>query len=138
MARFEFDFHPRYGRFLKPLGVKPANSYVELTDDEFIAKFGRWKVRTPLSNITCYQVSGEYKWYRAIGIRGSMADHGLTFGSTTSQGVCVRFAEPIRPFVPFMPHHPGLTVTVADAAGLVAGLEARGIEMSSSAAASDS
>ena len=122
--RFEFDFHPRYRWILRPLGVKPDNSHVELTDDAFVATFGRWTVRTPLANISGYERSGDYKWYRAIGIRGSMVDHGLTFGSTTTQGVCLKFAEPIKPFIPGMPHHPGLTITVADPDGFVAALEA--------------
>ena len=123
--RFDFEFNPSYRWLLRPLSVTPANSYVELTDDTFVAKFGRWKVRTPLDNITGYERSGDYKWYRAIGIRGSMADHGLTFGSTTRHGVCLKFAEPIKAFIPGMPHHPGLTITIADPDGFVAELESR-------------
>ncbi len=127
MQQFAFEFHPTYRRLLKPWGVSPDNSFVTVTDDTFHAKFGRWQIETPLSNISGYERSGDYKWYKAIGIRGSLADHGLTFGSTTEQGVCVKFVEPIKAFLPGMPRHPGLTVTVADPGGLVSALEAAGI-----------
>ncbi len=127
MQTFDFEFHPRYRYLLRPLGVHPGNSFVAITDDEeFHAKFGRWEIRTPLSNITGFERSGGYKWWKAIGIRGSVADHGVTFGSTTRQGVCVKFAEKI-PALVAGPRHPGLTVTVADPDGLVAALAAGGV-----------
>ena len=127
MVEFEFDFNPRYRFLLRPLGVHAGNSYVGITDDdEFVAKFGRWQVRTPLSNIAGYQRSGGYRWWKAIGIRGSLADHGLTFGSTTRQGLCVEFIEKI-PALVAGPRHPGLTVTVVDVERLAAALESRGI-----------
>lgn len=130
MQTFEFDFEPRYSWLLSPLGVKPGNSFVTIGGDEFHAKFGRWELRTPLTNITGYQRSGDYKWFKAIGIRGSWVDHGMTFGSSTRQGVCLKFAEPIAAFIPGMKPHPGLTVTVRDADGLVAALESAGVPAS--------
>ena len=59
---------------------------------------------------------------------GSFKDRGLTFGSTTRGGICVRFAEPISALVPgdMMPH-PGMTVTVTDVEGLAAALRERGV-----------
>lgn len=127
MQTFEFEFHPWYRYLLVPLRVNPGNSFVALTDDdEFHAKFGRWEIKTPLANIVGFERSGGYKWWKAIGIRGSLADHGLTFGSTTRHGVCVKFAEKI-PALIAGPSHPGLTVTVADADGLVAALTEHGV-----------
>lgn len=130
METFAFEFHPRYRYLVLPLGVTPENSFVEVGDGEFHVKFGMWKIRTPLSNISGYQRSGDYKWFKAIGIRGSFADYGLTFGTTTRQGVCVKFVDPIKPFIAAIPHHPGLTVTVADPNGLVAALEKESINLS--------
>lgn len=127
MQKFEFEFEAKYSWMLRPLGVRPRNSFVAVDYEHFHAKFGRWQIRTPLSNIVGFQRSGDYKWYRAIGIRGSAADHGLTFGSSTRQGVCVRFAEKIPAFIPGLWAHPGLTVTVADPDNLVAALEAGGV-----------
>ena len=127
MTTFEFEFDPKYSLLLKPLGVGAANSFVAVGEDVFHAKFGRWEIKTPLSNIAGYERSGDYKWYKAIGVRGSLADRGLTFGSTTRHGVCVRFVETIPSIVPGLRRHSGLTVTVADASGLVAALEEHGI-----------
>ncbi len=130
MKMFEFDFEPRYRWLLTPLGVRRGNSLVTVTADDFHAKFGRWDLRIPLANIAGYERSGDYKWFKAIGIRGSWVDHGLTFGSSTKQGVCLRFIEPIKAFIPGMKPHPGLTVTVADTDGLAAALESAGIPAS--------
>lgn len=127
MLKFSFDFQSRYRYLLLPLGVHPGNSFVAITDDDDLyVKFGPWKVTTPLSNISGFEVSGDYQWYKAIGIRGSFVDYGLTFGSTTKQGLCVKFAEKI-PALVVGPRHPGLTVTVADVDGLAAALTDRGV-----------
>ena len=111
---------------LLPLGVHPGNALVSLTDDDrFLARFGRWRVDTPLSNIDCVETSGPYRWYRAIGIRGSTVDNGITFGSSTAGGVCVTFHEPIQRLLAGLKDHPGLTVTVVEIDGLAAALESR-------------
>ncbi len=120
--RFDFTALP----VLLGLGVRPGNSRVELTDDDrFVAKFGRWTVDTPISNIDCVKVTGPYKRYRAIGLRGSSVDNGVTFGSSIAGGVCVTFVEPIKRLIPGMKQHPGLTVTVVDLEGLAAAIEDR-------------
>jgi len=123
---FSFRFDPLAVPVLTALGVFPGNSFVTLSDDDrFTAKFGRWKADTTLSNIDCVQVTGPYRPYKAIGLRGSRVDHGLTFGTTAAGGVCVTFVEPIRRLIPGMNAHPGLTVTVADTEGLAAAIESR-------------
>lgn len=61
------------------------------------------------------RVTGPYRWYRAIGPRLSLADHGLTFGTTTACGVCLLLREPVPGIDPLgVIRHPGLTLTVAD------------------------
>lgn len=123
---FRFRFDPLALPVLTALGVFPGNSSVTLTDDDrFVAKFGRWRVDTPLDNIDCVKVTGPYRRYRAIGLRGSRVDHGITFGTTGAGGVCVTFIEPVAKLIPGMKPHPGLTVTVADTEGLAAAIESR-------------
>jgi hypothetical protein len=123
---FRFRFDPLARPVLTVLGVFSGNTSVTLTDnDRFVAKFGRWVVDTPISNIDCVKATGPYRRYKAIGVRGSMVDHGITFGTTAAGGVCVTFIESIPRLIPGMKSHPGLTVTVADIAGLVAALESR-------------
>lgn len=126
MEKYPFRFDRTFTPMLVAMGVRPDNSSVVLSDDDrVLVTFGRWKVDTPLSNIDCIELSGPYRWYRAIGVRGSRVDQGLTFGSTTAGGVCMTFHEPIPALLPGMKHHPGLTVTVVDRDGLAAALESR-------------
>jgi hypothetical protein len=129
MLTFGFEFEERYRWMLALIGVKPSNSEVVIDGDEMRVRFGPWKLHTPLSNVVGFETSGPYKWYRAIGARGSFKDRGLTFGSTTTGGICVKFAEPISALVPgdVMPH-PGMTVTVTDVEGLAAALRERGVD----------
>jgi hypothetical protein len=50
----------------------------------------------------------------------SLADRGLTFASNGRSGVCPRFKQPVRGVDPLgIVRHPGLTVTVDDAEGLL-------------------
>ena len=60
-------------------------------------------------------MTGPYRWYRAIGPRLSLADHGLTFGTSAARGVCLLLREPVPGIDPLgVIRHPGLTLTVAD------------------------
>lgn len=114
-TRFEFDFAPAFRPMLLVVGVTPQTSSVRLSDTELDARFGPWKFSTPVSNITGVHVTGPYRWYRAIGARGSFADRGLTFGTTTRGGVCLVFDHPVPGLEPTRRMlHPGLTLTVAE------------------------
>ena len=75
------------------------------------------KLETALSNIDEAHVTRDYRWWTAAGARLSLADHGLTFGTNRSAGVCVHFREPV-PSPLRRKGHPALTVTVADVEGL--------------------
>ena len=122
--QFDFAFAPAHRPLLAALCIVPSTAHVTVTDDELIARFGPWCCRTPRTNVRDVATSGPYRAHRAIGVRLSFADHGLTFGSTTAGGVCIRFHEPVGGLVPRVDHlHPGLTVTVADPDGLVAALD---------------
>lgn len=126
MQRFAFDFDPRFKVLLGLLGIRPGNSEVVLDDTHFDARFGPWHLRTPITNLKDVQVSRGYRWFKAIGPRGSAADQGCTFGSNAVAGTCVCFHEPVPALLPGdrLPH-PGLTVTVADVEGLAEAVRAR-------------
>lgn len=123
--RFVFDFDPRFRRLLALLGIRPSNSEVVLTDSTFSARFGRFRARTPVANLKDVRITRDYRWFKAIGPRGSAADRGVTFGTNTRAGVCVCFHEPITALLGNLQRHPGLTVTVADAEGLAAAIQRR-------------
>ncbi|MEO3783781.1 hypothetical protein ABGB12_10645 [Actinocorallia sp. B10E7] len=116
---YPFEFAPRYRRLLGLLGIRPDNSRVVVADGVFSARFGRWTLTTPLSNIMSAVPTGPYRAVKAIGVRLSLRDSGLTFGSALD-GVCVAFREPVRVLGP-RPHE-ALTVTVADPEALAAHL----------------
>ena len=127
MEQFGFAIETRFAPFLLAFGVTKDAAWLRLDDEDLEVKFGLFGLRTPLANITGYQTSGDYKAYRAIGIRSSLADKGVTFGSNTKRGLCVTFDEPVavKPGVGFA--HPGMTVTVDDVDGLARALESRGV-----------
>jgi hypothetical protein len=119
MTDFDFSFDPRYQRLLGLLGVTPRTSRIHIADGWLSVRFGRWQVRTPLANVADVEPGGPYQAYRAIGARLSLADRGLTFGSTTRRGLCISFHRPVRGFEPFgVLRHPSLTVTPVDPHGL--------------------
>lgn len=123
MTRFEFRFDPRYRRILWCLGITPARSWVMIDRGWLEVRFGLWRLRTPLANVDCLEVSGPYLAHRAIGPHVSMVDRGLSFGSNIERGLCIRFHEPVptRATLGFI-RHPGLTVTVEDIDGLAAAI----------------
>ncbi|MEU0532655.1 hypothetical protein [Amycolatopsis tolypomycina] len=90
---------------------------LELDATGLRVRFGPWLVETPLSNLAGAEATGPYSPLRAFGVRLSLADRGLTFGTTTDGGVCLRFREPVRGIEPWgRIRHPGLTVTVSEPA----------------------
>ena len=123
---FPFRFDPRYRLLALPFGVTPATAWVRVGGDMFEARFGPWRVRTPIGNVAGAEVTGPYGLLRtAGGARLSFADRGLTFATNGDRGVCVRFHEPVHGMAPVGPlRHPALTVTVADVEGLRAAIEA--------------
>ena len=58
--------------------------------------------------------TGQFKMAFHPPFRLSLADHGLTVGTTTRRGVCLLFGEPV-PGIELLGliRHPGLTLTVA-------------------------
>jgi hypothetical protein len=114
-GQFGMAFDPRFRLPLAALGVTPATAHVTLTPDRLVACFGPWVCRTAPSNVRAVSLTGPYHWYRAIGPRLSLADNGLTFGTTAARGVCLELRDPVTGIDPLgLIRHPNLTLTVAD------------------------
>jgi hypothetical protein len=125
-VQFGFAFDPRFRVPLALAGVTPGHAHVTVTPTRLLARFGPWSVDTPLDNVAGVCLTGPYRWFKAIGPRGSLADRGATFGSTTAGGVCIRFHDPVPGLEPLgLVRHPGLTVTVDDPERLAALLRRR-------------
>jgi hypothetical protein len=128
MERFDFAFAPAYRAPARAFGVTPASAWVEVGDEKFEARFGHWRVSTPLANITDIAVTGPYAFWKTAGpARLAITDRGLTFATNGDRGVLISFDEPVRGLDPLgILRHPELTVTVADVTRLAAFLRARG------------
>lgn len=126
-STFPYAIDGRITPFLRLLGVKPDRDGVTLSDDGvFRATYGFFAVETPVSNIATAETTGPYSPWKAIGLRLSAADSGVTFGTSGRSGACVTFHEKVDRVIGFRPHR-GLTVTVADPDALVAAIrEAQG------------
>jgi hypothetical protein len=75
--------------------------------------------------VTGAHITEDYRWWKAVGIRMSRADDGLTFGTNPRRGVCIHFGEKVRSSLR-RSGHSALTVTVADPEGLEVALGAGG------------
>ena len=114
---FPFAVDIRLAPFWLPFGLRPGRDGVTVTDDTFLATFGFLKLETSLANIDEAHVTRDYRWWTAAGVRLSLADSGLTFGTNRSAGVCVHFRDPVASPLRHK-GHTALTVTVADVDGL--------------------
>ncbi len=122
---FEFAFEGRYRLPALVFGVMPATARVVVTEDELLVRFGPWRLRTALTNVSGTQVSTGYAWHRTAGpAHLSLADHGVTFATNSRRGLCVSFVEPVRAIEPTgRLRHPAATLTVAEPEALAAALK---------------
>jgi hypothetical protein len=124
-TRFPFRFDPTYRRFARLFGVTPERAWVDLREEELDARYGPWRLRTPMSNIARVEVTGPYAFLKTAGpARLGITDRGLTFASNGDRGLCITFHSPVPGIDPFGGiRHPELTVTVLDVDGLVEALD---------------
>jgi len=122
--RFPFAFEPLYRFAALPFSITPERAWVDVSDGRLSARFGPWRVDTPLTNVSGTQLTGPYGLVKTMGPgRLSLVDRGLTFATNRQRGVCICFREPVTGLDPTGHlRHPGLTVTVADVDGLAAAL----------------
>lgn len=118
VRRFAFLHDPRFATLLRGIGVTPSSCWVDVDEEAVDARFGPFSLRTPLVNVADVSVSGPYRWFRAVGPRLSLADRGVTFGTSAQCGACLRFHESVPALLGGVASHPGMTVTVADPHGL--------------------
>lgn len=114
---FDFRFVPSYERAARPFGITPRNAGVDVGERELEARYGRWRVSTPLSNVAAVDITGPYLFIKTAGPpRLGITDLGLTFASNGDRGVLLTFRDKVRGVGGL--RHPELTVTVADPEGL--------------------
>jgi hypothetical protein len=105
-------------------GVRPAVAFVRLDGDRLVARFGFFGARIPLADIARWDITGPYRWWRAVGVRATIGKPELTFGGSAHGGVCLHLREPVR--IARLGVR-DLYLTVDDLEGFGAALAARGI-----------
>ena len=102
--------------------MTPDRAWVDLGEVELEARYGPWRVRTPVSNIAGGEVTGPYSLLKTAGpARLAITERGLTLCRTATAASA--FRSPVAGIDPFGGmRHPELTVTVLDVDGLVRAL----------------
>jgi hypothetical protein len=127
---FEFEFDDgSVTRLARLFGVQPATAALLIQDRELRIRFGPWHLQTTIDNVTSVTKSGPYGWRHVAGpARLSLRDRGVTFATTTRQGVCLTFRDSVPAIEPTgRLRHPGATVTVSEPDRLVAVLRRAGV-----------
>lgn len=124
VRRFPIRIGRRSQLVLLLFGVRPANAYVDLGDDQLDAHFGFFRFQAQTGNLASWRAEGPWRWITAIGVRLSVRHHDLTFGGTNRGGVRVDFKEPVPRFGLRIP---ALYLTVDDIEGFTAALAELGL-----------
>jgi hypothetical protein len=113
---FPFEVEYPFAHVGRLFAVRPEQACLEIEGEEVTARFGPWSVVTSIDNIEAAQVTGPYSPWKVVGpAHVSLADGGLTFATTTRQGLCLRFREAVTGALPLpLPRHGSLTVTVQE------------------------
>lgn len=114
---FPYDIDRRWTPLFLALGVSDDDGVTITDDGRVVATYGRFRVETPVENVRATKVTGPHRWYTAVGLRLSMTDDGLTFGTNHRLGLCITFEESV-PKVIGTDDHTALWVSVADPHGL--------------------
>ncbi|GAA5184856.1 hypothetical protein GCM10023322_27300 [Rugosimonospora acidiphila] len=117
--RFPFAFDRRFIPPLALMGVLPQTASVSVDVNGLAVRFGPWRMLTPTENVIEARRTGPYRWWRVVGMHVSAADRGISFGTSTASGVCLRFEEPVSGVIARFLSHPAMTVTVEDPDALI-------------------
>jgi hypothetical protein len=121
---FPFRLSPRLRPILLFWGVTPGRAWVRLDAERFVARFGFFRAEIPLSDIEWWDITGPYRWWRAVGVRQTIGHPDISFGSNADGGLRVHLRTRRR--IGWVNANE-LYVTVADLEALGAALTARGI-----------
>ena len=117
----------RIGRRSRPIvrlwSATRATAYAEL-DGELLIVFGRFRFRTPVSNLDRWRIEGPFLWITAIGVRMSIRHRDVSFAGSNHGGVRIDLREPVA-WGPI--RVPAVWVAADDLAGFAAALSERGI-----------
>ena len=118
---FPYRFDGRWRVLFWALGVSKSDGVSIYDNGDLVATFGRFKVKTTKNNVRRSVVTGPHRWYTAVGLRLSLADDSITFGTNHKKGLSIEFVRKVPPVIGFR-RHSTLWVSVADPKGLAAAI----------------
>jgi hypothetical protein len=121
--RFPIRIGRRSRWLLRLFTATPETAYAEVGEDLLI-RFGRFRFRTPLSNVERYRIEGPFTWIKAIGVRMSIRDHDVSFCGSAHGAVRMDVRTPVK-WGPI--RVPAVWAGADDLDGLAAELARRGI-----------
>jgi hypothetical protein len=87
----------RWSRFaLLPFGVRAGHRQVTLSDDRLDIRFGWVGAVVPVADIDRWDITGPYRWYRAIGIRHTIFSHDISLCGDASGAIRLWLRAPRR------------------------------------------
>ncbi|MFW2381447.1 MAG: hypothetical protein ACN4GZ_06780 [Acidimicrobiales bacterium] len=118
---FPYRLDRRWQPTFLALGVRKSDGVTITDSGMLVAKYGRYKVETPLANIDHTEVTGPHRWYTAVGLRLSGTDDSITFGTNHRLGLSIVFKEKIARVIGPR-RHSTLWVSVAEPDELAAAI----------------
>jgi hypothetical protein len=121
---FPIRLQPVLGPILLLFGARPGNATVLLDGARLAARFGFFRAETSLTNIARWDITGPYRWWRAVGVRRTVGTQDLSFGGSAHGAVCLHLRQPI---LVGRFRVTDLYLTVDDLVGLGAALTVHGV-----------
>ena len=91
------DFPIRLQPSMRPIlllfGVRRSRAVVRIEGDGLVAVFGFFRAETTLANIERWDITGPYRWLRAVGVRRTIGTSDLSFGGSAHGGLLPPFPE---------------------------------------------
>ena len=120
-THFPYRFDSRWRVLFWALGVSKTDGVSIHDNGDLVATFGRFKVKTPITNVSRTVVTGPHRWYTAVGLRLILVDDSITFGTNHKKGLSIEFVRKVAPVIGIRKHST-LWVSVADPKGLAAAI----------------
>ena len=87
----------RWSRFaLLPFGVRGGHRQVTLADDRIEVRFGWIDATIQVADVERWDITGPYRWYRAIGVRHTVFSHDISFCGDASGAIRLWLRTPRR------------------------------------------
>lgn len=99
---------------------------MRVEDAGVLARFGFFSLRFAIGAIDRWEIQGPYRWWSALGVRGTPGRPEITFGGSAHGGVAIFLRDPIARWW-WIRNLREIYLTVEDLEGLAAELERRGI-----------